>query len=178
MNPLKEAHHTIKATIERRSMHYARAWNIDGVPLPIDEFISKGWEICAEALETYDPGRGAAFTSYLWHRLGKLKDTAEKEQRHLKATASRDTLLETVLVLGMASLALAEGLFLDDLSPDARELVETLLARGLHRGRHPTARTMAIQLEWPLGRTEDAWEEAQCWVKFGGKPYNRREVQC
>lgn len=168
----------VKRTIERRSMHYARAWNIDGAPLPIDEFISKGWEICAEAIQSYDPTRGAAFTTYLWNRLGKLRDVAEKEQRYHKATAPRDTLLESVLVLGMESLSAEEGLFLDDLSPDARELVDYLLVRGVRKGIKPTARSLSIQMEWSRERTEDAWEEAQVWVKFGGKPYNRREVQC
>lgn len=168
----------VKKTIERRSMHYARAWSIDGVPLPIDEFLSRGWEICAEALETFDASREVPFTAYLHARLGRLKDVAEKEQRHLKATAPRDALLETVLVLGMESLAQSEGLFLDDLSGDARELVDYLLKRGVRRGVKPSVHALSTQLAWTLDRTEDAWEEAQCWVKFGGKPYIRREVQC
>lgn len=178
LNELPIPYSVVRHCIKRRAKAYAWAYSVNGYPMEIQELVSRGHEIAAEAIGTYDPKYGASFHTYLWHRLGRLKDTVATVQREFLATRSRETLLETTLVLGMDKIHEDEGLFLDDLGEDARQLVEYLLDRGIQRGIRPTARAISLRMRWTTERAEDAWEEAHCWIKSGGKPYIRRELQC
>lgn len=162
--------------IEHRARYYANLYNILGVPLPLEEFLSRGRELYAEALSTYDAEKGASFQTYLWHRLGRLKDVAVQEQRRMLRSTRFDG-LELKLHAGMESLA-AEDPCLDDLSEDALALVQHLIARGMRKGRRPSPRTVAARIGWERGRTEDAWEEVGVWVAHGGRPVFRAEFTC
>lgn len=159
-----------------RSRYYANLYNIMGVPLPLEEFLSRGRELYAEALGTYDEGRGASFQTYLWHRLGRLKDVAISEQRRILRSTPFDG-LEQKLRSGMESLA-AEDPCLDDLSADALALVQHLISRGMRKGLRPSARTVAARIGWEVDRAEDAWEEVGVWVAHGGRPVFRAEFTC
>ncbi len=72
-----------KKVIASQVRRYSHSWNIFGTPLPTEELESAAYEICAKALNTFDPTRGAAFPTYLHHRLGCLRDVAAKEQRRI-----------------------------------------------------------------------------------------------
>lgn len=162
--------------IDRRSKYYACLYSIWGIPLPLEEFLSRGRELYVEALATYDDSKGASFQTYLWHRMGRLKDIAINEQRRILRSVPFDG-LETKLRAGMEVLS-AEELCLDDLSPDAAEMVEALLLRGMRKGLRPSARTMASRIGWEVDRAEDAWEEIGVWLAHGGRPVFRAEYQC
>lgn len=166
----------ITAVIAHRASYYANLYNIMGVPLPLEEFLSRGWELYAEALGTYDADKGASLQTYLWHRLGRLKDVAVSEQRRILRSIPFDG-LEQKLRSGMEALA-AEDLCLDDLSADALALVRHLIERGMRKGLRPSARTVAARIGWDVDRTEDAWEEVGVWVAHGGRPVFRAEFTC
>lgn len=162
--------------IRNRTRYYTHLYAIHGIPLPPDEFLSRANEIHAEALLSYDASRGASFSTYLWHRLGRLKDVAIAQQRHRHRHVVLDEATQCIRT-GMDVLA-AEDPCLDDLSEDALALVEHLLARGMRKGLRPSPRTVATRIGWELDRTEDAWEEVGVWFAHGGRPVFRAEFTC
>lgn len=166
---------SVEHLIRSRSRYYANLYNVHGVPLPIEEFMSRGRQLCAEALTAYSPDRGASFPTYLFHRLGRLKDTAISEQKRVIREVSVDWATSTIQV-GMETPD-PEALCLDDLGNDARELVEHLISRGMRRGIRPSARSSAKALGWPVDRAEDAWEEAGVWIAHRGRYLSRAELQ-
>lgn len=166
---------SVDRLIQSRSRYYAELYNIRGVPLPIEEFVSRGRELCAEAITAYSPDRGASFPTYLFHRLGRLKDVAVAEQRRMLREVRVDWAADCIQI-GMETPD-PDTLCLDDLGDDARELVEHLISRGMRRGIRPTARSSAKLLGWPVDRAEDAWEEAGVWIAHHGRYVSRTELQ-
>lgn len=171
MQPITEA---VITTIRHRVRHYANAWSYRGMPLPTDELESAAHEICAEALQRFDPARGAQFTTFLWSELGRLKHVAWKEQRrlHREGTPLQDEVMQGML----AEEESAEELYLDDLSKDAQEVAAFLMERGMRRGKAPSATSTAYYMGWSRDRMASVWEELNCWWRSGGIP-ERRAIQ-
>lgn len=195
-----------KSTIRAQVIRYSRTWNVHGIPLPTEELYSAANEICARALETYDPVHGASFPTWLHHQLGRLRDVAQQEQKRILFNADgfkvfRDQgdvqtmedqmgdsfrvdrnlapIYQTIraLMAGVQHYAETEDeLFLDDLSSDGRGLVEVLLERGIRRGARPTPESIRRSLKWTRTRAEDAWEEVGVWLRHGGKAFPRVEA--
>ena len=161
-------------TIKTRVKHYSQTWAYRGAPLPTEELESAAYTICAEALNTYDPTKGAAFNTYLWSQLGRLKHIAWQEQRRLHREAAE---IRDDMMVGMSSWEEPDGeLLLDDLSPDAQEVAKCLLERGVRKGKAPGIKSTAFYMGWPIAQVEAAWEELTCWWRTGGIPDFRQDA--
>ena len=77
-----------QSLLRARSWQHARAYK-----LPFEDFMSEAHLIFCNALMTYDPSRGASFTTYLYNRLDALSHLATNQEKPWQERTRSDTWL-------------------------------------------------------------------------------------
>lgn len=164
--------------IRDRAWRYAQKWNAD-----FKELEAQGYLIFMEALERYNPDQGAAFSTYLHHRLRGLGDFCRREDRVQRGQSGFEFNEESgdpgphdpFFTRFCEILELREAQ--TRLSPDAQLMLRWLLdgqwqESGVRKSRpflSGVVRSLRREWGWSAARVSDGWAEIQAWwVGFSG----------
>ncbi len=167
--------------IRDRAWRYAQKWNAD-----FEELEAQGYLIFVEALERYDPDQGAAFSTYLHHRLRGLNDFCRREARlgyrvwpfEFNEESGDPGPHDPFFIRFCEILELREAQ--TQLSPDARVMLRWLLdgqwrEYGVPKSRpffSGVVRAFRREWGWTTTRVADGWAELQAWwAGFSGAGY-------
>lgn len=173
---------------ENHTMLKSAAWNcFQSYGVEYEEVLSQSYLIFMEALEKYDSGKGAKFSSYLFSRLRTLADYCKKETRYKNravplfshATMQTD---EVVYEYEIENEALIDPYWtkfcqvlemyesMSELSADAKLLYKSMLNGECYEPGLPSkpnltkiTRIMRGAEGWMPARTSLAWRELEYW---------------
>ena len=136
--------------IKQRTLYYHRQYN--GV-VAFDDLYQQAWILALEALKRYDESR-SRLSTYLWYALCPLRRYCNQEARR-----GQEESLPAGYTTPVAPLSLAER---NGLSAVGTRVLQDVLGRIGHPGRHPTAESVSQRLRaegWAKPEVLRGWEE-------------------